>query len=268
VVLANKIYSGVQWPWMLNGGATLSMGWKPESGFLDNRWNHYCELMMIYLLGIGSPSYPLAPATWKAWSRPTYSYQGITYISAGDPLFTHQYSQAWYDFRNKRDDYADYFENSVKATQAHKLFCLSLRDRFPTYTDNLWGIASSDSEHGYVAWGGPPAMGPIDGTVVPCAPGGSIAFCYHDCIPVLRMMRTTPGVWGRYGYTDAFNPRNGWINPDVIGIDVGITMLMAENQRTGLVWSTFMSSPEAQNAMKLAGFRDLAQAAPALKKAS
>src|SRR5664279_1776581 len=268
VALANKIYSGVQWPWMLNGGATLSMGWKPESGFLDSRWNHYCELMMIYLLGIGSPSYPLAPATWKAWSRPTYTYQGITYISAGDPLFTHQYSQAWYDFRNKRDDYADYFQNSVKATQAHRLFCLSLHDRFPTYTDNLWGIVSSDSEHGYVAWGGPPAMGPIDGTVVPCAAGGSLPFVYADCVAVLRNMRGYKGVWGRYGFVDAFNPMNGWVNADVIGIDVGITMLMAENQRTGLVWNIFMSSPEAQKAMQLAGFRELAQVAPALKKAA
>jgi len=268
VALANKIYGGVQWPWMLNGGATLSMGWKPESGFLDGRWNHYCELMMIYLLGIGSPSYPLAPATWKAWTRPIYTYQGITYISAGDPLFVDQYSQAWYDFRNKRDDYADYFQNSVKATQAHKLFCLSLRDRFPTYTDNMWGITSSDSEHGYVAWGGPPPMGPIDGTVVPCAAGGSLPFVYADCMAVLRNIRGYNGAWGRYGFIDAFNPMNGWVNADVIGIDVGITMLMAENQRTGLVWNAFMSGPEAQKAMKLAGFQEVAKAAPPLKKAS
>jgi len=233
------------------------MGWKPESGFLDARWSHYCELMMMYLLGMGAPTEPLPASTWSAWSRPTYTYQGITYISSGDPLFTHQYSHAWFDFRDKRDAYADYFQNSVKATNAHKLFCVSLKKRFPTYADNLWGITSSDSEHGYVAWGGPPAMGPIDGTVVPCAPGGSTAFCYDECMAVLRTMRTAPGVWGRYGYTDAFNPMNSWINPDVIGIDVGITMLMVENHRTGLVWNTFMSSPEAQRGMELAGFRKL-----------
>jgi len=256
VDLANKINDRVQWKWMLNGGETLSMGWKPESGFLDARWSHYCELMMMYLLGMGAPSDPLPAATWKAWSRPAYTYQGITYISSGDPLFTHQYSQAWFDFRNKRDAYANYFENSVKATKAHKLFCLSLKKQFPDYADNLWGITSSDSEHGYVAWGGPPAMGPIDGTVVPCAPGGSIAFCYDDCLPVLRTMRTAPGVWGRYGYTDAFNPRNSWINPDVIGIDVGITMLMAENHRSGFVWKTFMTAPEVQKGMQAAGFHE------------
>ena len=254
VDLADKINGRVQWRWMLNGGDTLSMGWKPESGFLDARWEHYCELMMMYLLGMGAVSDPLPAKTWSAWTRPTYTYQGITYISSGDPLFTHQFSHAWFDFRDQRDAYANYFDNSVKATQAHKLFCLSLQKRFPTYAEDMWGITSSDSEHGYVAWGGPPAMGPIDGTVVPCAPGGSISFLYDDCIKVLRRMRTVPGVWGRYGYTDAFNPMNGWINPDVIGIDVGITMLMVENHRSGFVWKTFMSAPEAQKGMQAAGF--------------
>lgn len=256
VDLANKINGRVQWKWMLNGGDMLSMGWKPESGFLDARWSHYCELMMMYLLGMGALTEPLPAKTWSAWSRPTYTYQGITYISSGDPLFTHQYSQAWFDFRDKRDAYANYFENSVKATKAHKLFCLSLKKKFSDYAENLWGITSSDSQHGYVAWGGPPAMGPIDGTVVPCASGGSIAFCYDDCIAVLRRMRTVPGVWGRYGYTDAFDPANGWVNPDVIGIDVGITMLMAENRRTGFVWKSFMSAPEVQKGMQAAGFHE------------
>jgi len=256
VDLANQINGRVQWKWMLNGGDTLSMGWKPESGFLDARWSHYCELMMMYLLGMGAEKDPLPASTWSAWTRPKYTYEGLTYISAGDPLFTHQYSQAWFDFRNKRDAYANYFDNSVTATKAHKLFCLSLKKKFPDYSENLWGITASDSEHGYVAWGGPPAMGPIDGTVVPCAPGGSLAFCYEDCMAVLRTMRTAPGVWGRYGYTDAYNPLNSWINPDVIGIDVGITMLMAENHRTGFVWKTFMSAPEVQKGMQAAGFHE------------
>ena len=99
---------------------------------------------MIYLLAIGSPTHPVGPETWDAWTRPTIHYQGIEYISGNDPLFTHQYSQAWYDFRHKRDKYADYFENSVKATHAHKLFCLSLRDKFPDYNENFWGISASD----------------------------------------------------------------------------------------------------------------------------
>ena len=256
VDLATQIYNSVNWPWMLNGGPTLTMGWKPESGFLDARWSHYCELMMIYLLGIGSPTHPIAPATWSAWTRPTYTYQGITYVSAGDPLFTHQFSQAWFDFRNQHDAYADYFQNSVKATQAHKLFCISLHDRFPDYSDSLWGITASDSMHGYLAWGGPPPMGPIDGSIVPCAPGGSLPFLYEDCMKVLRNIRGTyPKAWSQYGYVDVFNPLKDWYNPDVIGLDVGITLLMAENQRTNFVWKYFMKNPEATKAMQLAGFK-------------
>src|SRR5207245_11389680 len=152
--MATQIYEKVNWQWMLNGGPTLSMGWTPEKRFLSARWEHYCELMMIYLLGIGSPTHPLPASSWNAWKRTVIKYQGIEYISGDDPIFTHQYSQAWFDFRNKKDSYANYFENSVKATKAHKLFCLSLRDRFPDYSEDLWGISASDYVKGYTAWGG------------------------------------------------------------------------------------------------------------------
>lgn len=255
--LATKIYERVNWPWMLNGGKTFSMGWTPESGFLSARWDHYCELMMIYLLAIGSPTYPVPASSWDAWARPTYTYQGIQYISSGDPLFTHQYSHAWFDFRNKQDAYANYFDNSVKATQAHKLFCLSLHNQFSDYASDLWGISASDYVNGYIAWGGPPAMGPIDGTIVPCTTAGSLPFLYTDCMQVLRNLRGgyAKQAWTRYSYIDAFNPLTEWVDKDVLGIDLGITMLMAENYRTGLVWQTFMKNPEAQAAMQEVGFR-------------
>jgi len=234
------------------------MGWHPETGFLKARWEHYCELMMIYLLAIGSPTHPVSPDTWTAWSRPIIKFENLEYISGNDPIFTHQYSQAWYDFRKKRDAYTDYYENSIKATKAHKLFCLRLHDRFSDYSEQLWGITSSDSAVGYQAWGGPPALGKIDGSVVPCATGGSLVFLYDDCIEVLRNIRGSygkQGAWGRYGLIDVFNPLTGWYNPDVIGIDVGITMLMAENKRTGFVWDTFMRNSEAQTAMKTVGLQ-------------
>jgi hypothetical protein len=256
--LATQIYERVNWQWMLdNTTNTLWMGWTPESGFINAHWDHYSELMMMYLLGIGSPTYPLPPASWSAWSRQTYTYNGVTYISSGDPLFTHQFSHAWFDFRDKHDAFGDYFQNSVKATQAHKSFCLSLANQYPNYADNLWGITASDSIHGYVAWGGPPATGPIDGTVVPCAAGGSLPFLYNDCMKVLRNIRGkfAARAWGKYGYIDAFNPGSGWTNPDVIGLDVGITMLMVENYRTQFVWNTFMANPEMQSALQLAGFQ-------------
>jgi len=257
--LANTIYQRVDWPWFLNGGDTLSMGWKPESGFLSSRWDHYCELMMIYLLGMGSPTHPLPASTWKAWSRPPISYAGFNYIFGDSPLFVHQFSHAWFDFRNKRDDYANYFDSSVNATKAHKAFCLSLRSQFSDYSENLWGITASDSAHGYTAWGGPPPAGPIDGTVVPCAAAGSLPFVFTDCIAVLRNIRSAYGAqaWQRYGFVDALNPLTGWYNPDVIGIDQGVSMLMAENQRTGLVWQIFNGAPEVQQAMSAAGFHSI-----------
>ena len=121
--------------------------------------------MMMYLLGMGSTSHPLKPEAWNAWKRLTFEYDGLRYIGSFAPLFVHQYSQAWFDFRGKRDKYADYFQNSVIATEVHRRFCLELGKKFPDYTDDLWGITASDGPNGYVVWGGPPAVGPIDGTI-------------------------------------------------------------------------------------------------------
>jgi hypothetical protein len=256
--LATTIYERVDWPWMLNGGETFSMGWKPEGGFLRSRWNHYCELMMIYLLALGSPTHPVPADTWKAWSRPKVKFGDFEYISGRDPLFTHQYSQAWFDFRGKHDAYANYFENSVTATKAHKSFCLSLRREFPDYSERLWGITASDSVAGYQVWGGPPRMGRLDGSVVPCAAGGSLPFLREDCMLVLRNIRERyPKAWGRYGYVDVFNPLTGWYDADVIGIDLGITMVMAENARSGFVWETFMRDKDAQRGMERAEFETI-----------
>jgi hypothetical protein len=249
VALAGRIYERVDFGWMLNGGPTLSMGYKPESGFLEVRWEHYCELMMLYLLGLGSPTHALPAATWHAFKRPRVRYFGHEYISGTPALFTHQYSHAWFDFRGVRDAYADYFANSVEATLAHQAFCRSLG-----YSAELWGVSASDTPSGYRSWGGPPADGPLDGTVVPCAAGGSLVFAPRATLQVLHAARQVPGAWCRYGYIDAFHPTSGWRNPDVIGIDVGITMLMAENLRSGWVWEIFMANPEMRRAMTLAGF--------------
>lgn len=255
--LATQIYNRVNWPWMLNGGAAFSMGWTPENGFINSRWDTYSELMMLYLLAIGSTTNPVPASAWDAFARPTLTYQGLTYITNVDaPLFIHQDSHAWFDFRNKSDKYTNYFNNSVTATQAHRLFCLSLQSQFSDYQSNLWGITASDSANGYAVWGGPPAMGPIDGSIVPCATGGSLPFASSDCLVVLRKIRSQyPRAWQRYGFVDAFNPLSGWYDPDVIGINAGITMLMAENQRTNFVWNTFMSNPEAQSAFAAVGLK-------------
>jgi len=251
--LAQQIYERVDWPWMLNGGRAFSMGWQPESGFLKNRWDHYCELMMIDLLAIGSPTHPVPTDCWNNFTRSVIHYDGLSYISGDDPLFTHQYSQAWFDFRDKHDAYADYFANSITATRAHKAFCLAHPQWF---NEDFWGVTSSDYVGGYTAWGGPPAIGPLDGTVVPSAAAGSLAFLPAECIAALRAMRSKWGkqVWGRFGFADAFHPAANWYDPDVLGIDQGISVLMAENLRSGLIWNTFMGNRECVIAMQRAGF--------------
>ena len=253
--LATDIFNRVDWTWLSEDTTLLPHGWMPESGFLPYRWDGYSELMMMYLLGLGSLSHPLPAETWNAWKRVTFEYDGLRYVGAFAPLFVHQYSQAWFDFRGKRDRYADYFRNSITATEVHRRFCLELAPQYPDYSENLWGITASDSQHGYVAWGGPPAVGPIDGSVVPSAAGGSVALMPAECLRVLRNIRTAYGdAWCRYGFVNAFNPLKKWYDPDVVGIDTGITILMAENARTNFVWDTFMRNPEARRGMERAGF--------------
>ncbi len=255
--LATDIFNRVEWTWLSEDTNLLPHGWTPGSGFLPYLWNDYSELMMMYLLGLGSTRYPLPIDVWKAWNRKTFEYEGLRYIGSFAPLFVHQYSQAWFDFRGKQDEYIDYFRNSIVATEVHRRWCIELgQTRFSDYSDELWGITASDSAHGYVVWGGPPELGPIDGTVVPSAPAGSLPFMPHETLKVLKNMRTKYGAkaWSKYGFVNAFNPLTGWYDTDVVGIDTGISMLMAENLRTGFVWETFMKNPEAQRGLERAGF--------------
>ena len=254
--LATSVFNRVDWTWLSEDTPLLPHGWTPEIGFLPYRWDLYSELMLMYLLGLGSSSHPLRDDTWSAWKRIQFEYDGLRYIGSFAPLFVHQYSQAWFDFRGKKDKYADYFKNSAIATDIHRRFCLELAGQFPTYSDDLWGITASDSQNGYVIWGGPPAIGPIDGTVVPSAPAGSLPFLPQPTMRVLRHIQNHyPAAYGRYGFVNAFNPLTKWYDKSFIGIDTGITMLMAENARTGFIWDTFMKSPEAKRGMARAGFR-------------
>jgi hypothetical protein len=254
--LGSAIFNRVDWNWLSGDTPLLPQGWLPEFGFLPYRWDYYSELMMMYLLGLGSAAHPLPPEAWDAWKRTTFEYDGLRYIGSFAPLFVHQYSQAWFDFRDKRDRYADYFQNSIIATEVHRRFCLELAEQFPDYGEDFWGITASDSDQGYVIWGGPPAVGNIDGTVVPSAAAGSLPFLPQATMRVIRTIRTRYGsAWCDYGFVNAFNPLRNWYDTDVIGIDTGITMLMAENARTGFVWDTFMKNPEAKRGMDRAGFK-------------
>ena len=255
VRLATDLYGRMDWPWFLADGDTVSMGWKPESGFLKSRWDHYCELMMLYLLGLVAPTHPLPTATWRAWTRPVQEHGGGRFVFSPAPLFVHQFSHAWYDFRGMDDGGVDWFANSVAATRAHLRWSLRRRDRFPRWSEDLWGVTSSDSEKGYAAWGGPPDMGPLDGTIVPCATAGSLPFLPRECLRTLHHQRDVHAarVWKRHGFVDAWNPHTDWNNPDILGIDVGITALMAANLRDGWVWRTFGRDPAAREGLRRAG---------------
>ena len=260
VRLATAIYERTDFKWMLNNHPTLlSHGWKPESGFLKTRWDTFSEDTILYMLAIGSPTHPILPRSWYAFRRERMAYAGYTYVTAkGVPLFMHQYSHAWIDYRHRRDQrgsHTDYFVNSINATRAHRAFCIHLAAEFPGYGLAMWGITASDSIRGYLAWGGPPRDPAIDGTVVPSAAGGSLMFTPDISLSALRAMREKFGekIYGKYGFVDAFNPNNGWVDSDVIGIDVGIMVLSAENLRTGKVWHWFMSNREILQAMNLIG---------------
>jgi hypothetical protein len=256
VKLATRIYERVDFRWMLNGHPLLlSHGWKPESGFLKPRWDTFSEDTILYLLAIGSPTHPISPASWYALWRDRYRYEGYKYFTTiSVPLFMHQYAHAWVDYRNRRElrgDRIDYFENSINATLAHRAFCINLAGDFPGYGPNMWGVTASDSAKGYLAWGGPPRDPDIDGTIVPSAAGGSLMFTPGQSLAALQTMREKFGarVYGRYGFVDAFNPITGWVDTDVIGINVGIIVLSAENMRTANIWRWFMSNPEIPRAM-------------------
>jgi hypothetical protein len=258
---AELLYNRVNWTWALNKGTAFAMAWRPESGFSAHRWDSYCESMMLYLLAMGSPTHPIPNDCWNSIRRPWMTYANLRFISSPAPLFVHQFSHAWFDFRGKQDEYTNYFENSVLASQAHQRFCEELNRQFPCYSKKVWGITASDSRKGYVAWGGPPMQGPIDGTIVPAAAAGSLPFVFNDAVGVLKNLRSYYGdkIWKRYGFVDAFNPLTGWVSRDVLGIDVGISMLMAENARSQFVWNTFMKNPEVKVAMDRASFRPLGE---------
>lgn len=260
VRLATRIYRRVDFRWMLNGDPRLlSHGWKPETGFLRPRWDTYSEDTVLYLLAIGSPSSAISRQSWYALWKDRYRYAGHSYFTTiGVPLFMHQYSHAWVDYRGRREtagDRIDYFQNSINATLAHRQFCIDLAHSFPGYGPDVWGVTASDSAKGYLAWGGPPRDPQIDGTVVPSAAGGSLMFTPELSVRALRHMREKFGerIYGRYGFVDAFNPNNGWVNPDVIAIDQGIMLLSAENARSGAVWRWFMQNSEIPLAMRRVG---------------
>jgi hypothetical protein len=260
--LADAITQRANWDLLRNYNPGILMGWMPGSGFLNySQWVGYNEAMIMYILAMGSPTYPVDSLGWSAWTQ-GYNWQsqyGQTYINF-PPLFGHQYSHCWIDFRNVQDAYMrekgiTYFENSRRAALAQRAYCAANPGGFTGYSDSLWGITASDTPAGYRAHGAPPAQDD-DGTLVPTAPIASIAFAPEAVLPTIRNMWNNyrSQLWTKYGFRDAFNLKVNWWDTDIIGIDQGPMIIMIENYRTGKVWKRFMKNADIQRGLAVAGF--------------
>jgi len=253
--LARKLYERVDWKWMANGSPFLTMGWKPGKQFLPYVWGDYNESMVMYILAMGSPTFPLTGKSWEALKRTRGIYKGHELIIS-PPLFTHQFSHAFIDFRGKRDAFADYFENSVQATLANRQFCIDSAASFKTYGKDSWGLTASIGPDGYRAYGAPPGPALHDGTIAPSAAAASIVFTPEYSLSAMKhwYAKYRNDLWGNYGFADSFNLDRDFFAPDVYGINQGPTVLMIENYRSGLIWKLFMSRPEVRKGMEAAGF--------------
>jgi hypothetical protein len=269
--LADAIYQRVNWTFVSTCSppccTLIWMGWKPGTGFSGfGAWTGYNEAMILYLLAIGSPTHPIPGCAWSTWTA-FYAWEthyGYSYLRF-PPLFGHQYSHCWVDFRLWNDTYMsghgiDYFENSRRATYAQRAYCIANPGGFQGYGANQWGLTASDDPPPaplYVAHGAPPAEND-NGTITPTAAISSIAFAPEICIPVIENLWNNykSVLWGPYGFRDAFNlaVNPDWYGADVLGIDQGPIAIMIENYRTGRVWYRFMKNPEITAALQGAGF--------------
>ena len=267
VELADYLYRRVDWQFMLGDNNLLYMGWNPETGMLPHQWDTYSELIILVLLAIGAPANAIPGECWQAWRRePVLDFEGTGFLTY-PPLFVHQYPMAFFDFRGYRSPSGrSYWDNAVTAHRAQIAFMTELGrrnpDQFGHYGPNLWGLTSSDSAEGYRDWGGPYEAGRfepdrgIDGSVVPSAAAGGLPIVPNESVRTLTYQRDKFGdlVYGKYGFVNVFHPEKRWAGNDVIGIDTGISLLQAENLRTGGVWDAFMRHPAAKQALQKSGF--------------
>lgn len=279
--LADALYRRVDWRWAENHSQTVALGWKPRSRFLRYRWHGYDESLIMQVLGLASPTHPLSPGSYQAYTR-SYRWrtvEGQTYLHA-DPLFIHQLSHIWIDFRGIQDAFMrshgiDYFENSRRATHAQRAYALRNPKGFAGYGENCWGITASDGPgpaerrirgvrrrfFDYRARGIPD--GPDDGTLSPWAVATSLPFAPEIVLPALRHFHAL-GLRDdcTYGFTASFNPTfgsgqaddPGWIAPETIGINQGPMALMIENHRSDFLWTLMRNCPTIVEGLRRAGF--------------
>jgi hypothetical protein len=264
---ASAIFDRVNWSWFapdVPGTNGVRMGWLPESGFSTfGDWIGYDEGMLIYLLGIGASSNALPAACWSYW---TSGYSWATYYGESfiifPPLFGHEYSHCWVDFRHVGDAYMNaenstYFENSHRAALAQQAYCIADPLGWRGYSAEIWGLTASDDPSGYEAHGAPPALND-DGTIAPTAPGGAMSFAPEIAGPTMQYLYSLgrTKLWTAYGFVDAFNfsVTPNWYDTDEIGIDQGPIVISTENYRNQSVWRLFMQNPEVQRGLQKAGF--------------
>ncbi len=263
---ADALYEAVDWTWYFDPSRNqFWMGYRPGWGF-EGHWDFYAEQLVLYVLAAGSPTHPVGREAYEGFTRHRAAYgTGEPFIHSWfGSLFTHQYSHAFVDFRGRRDAAGvDWFANSVAATLAQRQYAIDNPLGLKTLGPDSWGLSASDSPTGYNGLAGAPPSGfdnrqhRVDGTVPPSAALGSIVFAPAQAAAAARYYRGFPKLWGRYGFQDAYNldVSPPWFAPDVIGIDKGITLLMIENQRSGLVWGLFTGGAAVQRGLERIGIR-------------
>ncbi|WP_271299087.1 glucoamylase family protein [Sphingomonas sp. CV7422] len=291
--LAQTITDRADWPWFTNARGNVSMGWHPGQGFIDRAWEGYNEGMMVYVVGLGSRGKPLADGAWEAWTKTYPAFwrgRGKTRHLAFAPLFGHQYSQMWIDFRGIRDAVMrragiDYFENSRRATYANRAYCIANPMRWDGYGRDIWGLTACDGPGNLTlpfkgrtaTFFGYSARGPLgqpdgrdDGTLAPTAALGSLAFAPEIVVPCAEAMKARPRLYGQYGFLDSFNPSfrytdarleagsvdstSGWVDGDYLGIDQGAILGAIANTRDEGVWQVMRRSPTIRRGLQRAGF--------------
>ncbi len=281
--LSDSLFLRVDWNWMMKSNGRMSMGWHPEKGFIESDWKGYNEAMVLLIMAMGSPTHPIPDNSWQKWCE---TYQQDTFYRQKnlqfDPLFGHQYSHIWIDFREIKDSFMlankdDYFENSKKATLSNRAYCVANPSQYKGYSNKCWGLSACDGPinktiivdgierkfFDYRARGACSIQVVDDGTITPTASGGSFAFTPIESEECLEFMWNTyyNDLIGNYGFKDAFNltykdekhPK-GWFDTDYLGIDQGAIILQIQNHETEILWKTMKKNPYIIKGLKKAGF--------------
>ena len=292
--MAEEIYRRVDWAWASRDDGEIALGWSLEYGFHPRSWRGYNEAMILYVLAMGSPTNPLPETAWQSYvSTNQFHWDGPPderYL-AFPPLFGHQFSHVWLDFRDIRDAFMrdkgmDYFENSRRATWAQQRYAIANPMHWKEYGPLMWGITACDGPadvrlpyggetrvfHSYAARGLGGVQNYDDGTLAPNALAGSLPFAPEIVLPALEQMKAQFGdhLYSTYGFLDAFNPSfdydvplkmgqripgQGWFDTNYVGIDEGLTIAMIENYRSGFVWRTMRRNPHVRAGLERAGFK-------------